>query len=217
MRSGLACAVALWVLSAAPAGAQLRDVGLVSLASGEVRFAPVNGASAPAKSFMRVREGDRFTLAAGAQLRVVYFEGARQERWTGPSSFRAARAHGEAITGAVATVAQLPAGAPQSIARIPELVQKAKLAADLPRGAGRGAGSEDRPGAMLAEARATYQQMKQALPPDDIAPELYYTAALEEYGKYDEMRVVIEEMQRKQPANDDVKALAEWVVKKTGG
>jgi len=217
MRWGLACAMALWMFGVAPAGAQLRDVGLVNLVSGDVRFAPVNGASAPVKSFMRVREGDRFSLAAGAQLRVVFFEGSRQERWSGPSSFRAARAQGEAISGAATGVALLPAGTPQRIARIPDLMQIAKLGGTQPRGAGRSAAPEDKLGGTLAEARATYRQMKQALPPDDIAPELYYTAALEEYGRYDEMRVVIEEMQRKQPANDDVKALAEWVMKKTGG
>jgi hypothetical protein len=58
--------------------------------------------------------------------------------------------------------------------------------------------------------------MKQALPADDITPELYYYAALEEYAKYDEMGAVVAEMQRKQPASDDLKALADWVKKKTG-
>jgi hypothetical protein len=199
-----------------PASAQLRDVGLVNLVIGEVRFAPVSGASTPVKPFMRVREGDRFNLPAGAQLRVVFFEGARQERWVGPSSFRAARAHAEAISGAVAEVAQLPASAPQRIARIPDLMQDAKLGGIRVRGAGRSPSAAEAPAGSLAEVRATYQQMKQALPADDITPELYYYAALEEHAKYDEMGAVVAEMQRKQPASDDLKALADWVKKKTG-
>jgi len=199
-----------------PASAQLRDVGLVNLVFGEVRFTPVSGASAPVKPFMRVREGDRFNLPPGTQLRVVFFEGARQERWIGPASFRAARAHAEAISGAATEVVQLPASAPQRIARIPDLMQNAKLGGVRVRGAGRSTAPRAAPAESLPEARATYQRMKQALPADDITPELYYFAALEEHAKYDEMAVVVTEMQRKQPGSDDVKALAEWVKKKTG-
>jgi len=198
-----------------PAGAQLRDVGLVNLVFGEVRFAPVSGASAPVKPFMRVREGDRFNLPPGTQLRVVFFEGARQERWIGPASFRAARAQAEAITGAATEVVQLPASAPQRIARIPDLMQNAKLGGIRVRGAA--PPPADKPAETLAEARANYAEMKRALPPDDIAPELYYYAALEEHERYGEMRAVVAEMQRKQPESADVNALAEWVKKKTGG
>lgn len=214
-RSIVSMVFAFLMVLPAQAPAQLRDVGLVNLVSGEVRFTPVNGASAPVKPFMRVREGDRFNLALGAQLRVVFFEGARQERWFGPSSFRAARAEGEAISGAATEIARLPAGAPQRIARIPELLQNAKLGGIQVRGAA--PPSSDKPGETLAEARANYQELKRALPPDDIAPELYYYAVLEERAKYGEMRAVVAEMQRKQPESADVKALAEWVRKKTGG
>lgn len=209
--------IAVLMFVAAPAGAQLRDVGLVNLVQGEVRFAPVSGASAPVKPFMRVREGDRFSLPAGAQLRVVFFEGSRLERWVGPSSFRAARAHGEAISGAALEVAQLPAGAPQRIAHIPELMQNAKLGGVRVRGGALKQSAGAPPPGALAEARATYEKMKATLPADDITPELYYTAALEEYAKYDEMAVVVDEMQRKQPDNADVRALADWVKKKAGG
>jgi hypothetical protein len=207
---------ATWMLIVLPASAQLRDVGLVNLVFGEVRFAPVSGASTPVKPFMRVREGDRFNLPPGTQLRVVFFEGARQERWTGPASFRAARAHAEAISGAATEIVQLPASAPQRIARIPDLMQNARLGGIRVRGAGRSPAASAAPAESLAEARATYQQMKQALPADDITPELYYYAALEEHAKYDEMAVVVAEMQRKQPGSDDVQALADWVKKKTG-
>ncbi|MDX1375008.1 MAG: hypothetical protein R3357_05555 [Burkholderiales bacterium] len=205
--------IAFILLLVAPAQAQLREVGLVNLVSGDVRFAPVNGAAAPVEQFMRVREGDRFNLATGAQLRVVFFEGARLERWFGPSSFRAARAQAEAIAGAATEIARLPAAAPQRIARIPELVQNAKLGAAPARAAAPAA----RPAQSLVEMRATYAQMKRTLPPDDIAPELYYYAALEEHARYDEMRAVVAEMQRKQPGSADVQALAEWLRKKTEG
>jgi hypothetical protein len=205
------------LLFAGQAGAQFRDVGLVNRVSGDARFVPVNGASAPVKPFMRVLEGDRFNLAAGAQLRVVFFEGSRQERWSGPASFRAARAEGEPISGAAAEVTQLPAGAPQRIARMPELMQNAKLGGLRVRGSADGAEPAGKPAGTVAEARATYEEMKRALPPDDITPELYYYAALQEHGAYAQMQTVVEAMQRKAPANEDVKALADWVGKNIGG
>jgi hypothetical protein len=96
-------------------------------------------------------------------------------------------------------------------------MQNAKLGGIRVRGAAPSAELTVKPAGTLAEARATYEELKQALPADDITPELYYYAALQEHGKYPEMRVVVEEMQRKQPASQDVKALADWVKKKTGG
>ena len=44
------------------------------------------GSTAKAKAFMKVREGDHFTVPAGAQLRIVYFQGGRQETYTGPAT-----------------------------------------------------------------------------------------------------------------------------------
>jgi hypothetical protein len=103
------------------------DVGMVNLVSGDVGYTPQGGPASKVKAFMKVREGDRIDVPAGAQVRVVYFEGARQERWQGPSSFQAARLQGRAISGSAAEVANLPASVPQRIARVPELMQNAKL------------------------------------------------------------------------------------------
>ena len=87
------------------------DVGVVNLVSGEVGYTPDAGVPGKVRAFMKVREGDRFDLPAGAQLRVVFFEGARQERWQGPAGFRAAKSQGEAISGAAAEVLLIHPGA----------------------------------------------------------------------------------------------------------
>jgi len=185
------------------------DVGLVNLVSGEVVFAAGGGPAAKVTPFMKVREGDRFDLAAGAQLRVVYFEGARQERWQGPSSFRAARTEGTPLKGAVAEATRLPASVPGRIARVPELMQNAKLGGVQLRGLRPEMTAMDL--ASLREARATYDRLKGELPRDDITAELFLYSALEEYRLYDEMRSVVEEMERKQPQSEDVRSLAAYV------
>jgi hypothetical protein len=203
----------IWLLAALcaiPALAYAQaDVGLVNLVSGEVVFAAGGGPAAKVTPFMKVREGDRFDLAAGAQLRVVYFEGARQERWQGPSSFRAAPTEGTPLKGAVAEATRLPAGVPGRIARVPELMQNAKLGGIQLRGLRPEMTALDL--ASLREARETYDRLKGQLPRDDITAELFLYSALEEFRLYDEMRSVVEEMERKQPQSEDVRSLAAYV------
>ena len=210
MRLRRALAGSLLAAASAAALAQGADVGLVNLVSGDVRFAPLAGASGRVQPFMRVRDGDRFNLSAGARLRIVYFEGARQERWEGPASLRAGRKQGEPIQGKPAEVANLPAGVPQRMARVSELVQNARLGGVQVRGGG-GAQPPAGAAASLAQARATYDRMRKGWRADDITPELYYYAVLHEHQRYEEMKKVTDEMLRRQPDNEDVKALAAWV------
>jgi hypothetical protein len=209
MRHGLFVALAL---ASGAAFAQGADVGLVNLVSGEVTYAPAMGAPATVKAFMKVRDGDRFDVRAGAQVRVVFFERASQERWTGPASFRATRAGSVPISGTPAEATLLPAGAPQRIAQVPELLQYARLGGIQVRG---GLMPQQKASAQQLEsiraAREAYSRMLEDLPADDITPELYLYAALYEHQMYDDMKAVVADMRRKQPESEDVKALEAWV------
>ncbi|MEA3191993.1 MAG: hypothetical protein QOD26_326 [Betaproteobacteria bacterium] len=190
------------------------DVGVVNLVSGEVTYAAQGGAPAKVSPFMRVREGDRFDLASGSQLRVVYVHGGRQERWQGPASFVAGVQEGKAQKGKPAEVTQLPATVPLRIARVPQLMQNARLG-----GVGLRAMRSDRTAmddVIIQDARATYQTLRRELPADDLTPELYLYATLDEYRLYDEMRPVVDEMLRKQPQNQEIQALAAFVKTRTG-
>ena len=189
------------------------DIGLVNLVSGEVGLTPQSGQPVKVKAFMKVREGDRFDMPAGAQVRVVYFEGARQERWQGPSSFRASRLKSSAISGSPAEIAALPAGVPQRIARVPELMQNARLGGIQVRGVQPVRRVQD---GALDEARSTYERLRKELPGDDITPELFLYSALNEYQLYEDMAPLVDEMLRKQPGSDDVKSLASWLKTRRG-
>lgn len=194
------------------AHAQGADVGLVNLVAGDVMFTPSAGAPAKVQAFMRLRDGDRVTVPAGGQVRVVFFDGARQERWSGPASFRAAKTQSEPITGKPSEVQVLPASVPQRISRVPELMQNAKLGGIQVRGGltrQQEASLEQQ--ASLREAKSTYEKMRVEMPADDITPELFYYSALHDFLLYDDMRVVVDEMVRKQPGNEDVRTLKAWV------
>lgn len=207
------CFAALALLGASALAHAQGDVGLVNLVAGDVRFIPQAGQPGKVAAFMKVREGDRFELPAGGQVRVVYFEGARQERWQGPASFRALKLQGAPIKGAPAEVAKLPAVSSARMARVPELMQNAKLGGIQVRSA-----QSSRPVHKEAvdEAKATYQTLRKRLPDDDITPELYLFSALNDYQLYEDMAPLVDEMKRKQPQSEDVKSLASWLASRRG-
>ena len=192
--------------------AQGADAGLVNQVAGDVSYVSSGSGSGSGKAqaYMKMRQGDRFTLAAGAQVKVVYFQNGRQETWRGPAAFRSGVEYGEPIAGAVYEVAHLPLGVPQKIQRIPELLQMAKLGGIQVRGTTPKQRASLEQQADVAAARTTYAQLRQQVPQDDITPELYLFTVLQEYLLYDDMKAVADEMLRKQPGNQEAQQLAEW-------
>lgn len=204
------------MLSAAAAFAA-DDVGLINHLLGDVTYTSGKG-SAKAKPFMKVREGDRFSVAAGAQLRVVFFHGGRQESYTGPASFTTGAQRSALHSGAQPQVSTLPSGVPQKISQTPQLIQIARLGRSggvAVRGSVREQRLTPQQQAEVRHARQTYDQLRQSAPADDITAELYLYSVLQDHLLYNDMKVVVSEMQRRQPGNPDVAVMAEYVKAKT--
>ena len=210
-----------WVLSAALAVASAAhaagDVGLINQMSGDVSYS--SGAqNAKAQAFMKVREGDKFTVPAGGQVRLVYFQGGRQETYAGPASFIAGSQQSSIISGAQPQVTVLPSGVPQKIAQTPELIQIAKLGRSggvAVRGMAREQRLTPKQEAEVRSARETYQQFRASAAADDITPELYLYSVLQDHLLYGEMKAVVAEMAKRQPGNADVAELVAYVKAKT--
>jgi hypothetical protein len=85
----------------------------------------------------------------------------------------------------------------------------------------RGVGREQRltpqQQAEVRQAKETYQQLRASAAPDDITPELYLYSVLQDHLLYHDMKPVVEEMARRQPANPDVAELRAYVKVKTEG
>ena len=193
------------------------DVGLINNMSGDVSYTSA-GSTAKVKPYMKIREGDRISVPSGAQVRIVYFQGGRQEAYSGPASFTAGKQESSVQSGAQPQVSRLPAGVPQKIAQTPELVAIAKLG----RSGGvavRGVGTEKRltpqQQAEVRQARQTYDQLRQTSSAEDITAELYLYSVLQDHLLYNDMKPVVAEMQKRQPANPDVAAMADYVKVKT--
>lgn len=196
------------------AGAQSSDVGLVNQLSGDVSYTGRGGTESKAQPYMKVRQGDRFTLAAGAQLRMVYFDGSRQETWKGPSGFKAGAQKSEALSGQAAETTQLPSGVAQKIAQVPNLVQIAKLGRSggiAVRGGGKPGRLSPEQQAEVSQAKANYGQMRAKASDEDITPEMYYYSVLQDHLLYEEMKAVTDEMLKRQPNNAEALELAAYV------
>lgn len=192
------------------------DVGLVNQFSGDVTYSGESGANIKAQAFMKIRKGDRFNVPSGGHLRLTYFQGGRQESWKGPASLKAGTSESELVSGAKPEIAQLPSAVQQKIKQFPELVQIAKVSRagggtvrSMPR---KQAGSQEQQ-TNVAAAKDTYQKLRSQLSADDITPELYLFAVLQDYLLYDEMKTVADEMLKKQPNSPEVHDLAAWAKK----
>jgi len=198
--------------------AQGADVGLVNMLNGDVSYVSEGAAAAKVRPFMKVRQGDRFTLSAGAQVRVVYFQGGRQETWKGPSAFRAGAQAGEAGSGGAPEVTVLPSSVPQRIAQVPELMQIAKLGRSggvAVRGAAKAPRLSAEQMAEVKTAKDIYGKLRAQSSADDITPELYLYSVLQDFLLYDDMKPVVEEMTKRQPGNAEVQELSAWVKSRT--
>ena len=202
-----------WLLLAlAGSGAHAAaDVGLINQLAGEVAYKGLGGSAASASAFMKVREGDNFRLNPGARLRVVYFDGGRQETWEGPAEFNAGRKQGALVSGKM-MASQLPGGVPQALAQTPELMQIVKVGrpgAVTVRGIKPGMSAEQN--LAVQQAREHYKSMSGGAAADDITPELYMLNVLREHALHEEMKPLAARMLAKQPAQQEVRDIAAWV------
>jgi len=193
------------------------EVALVNHLAGSVSH--IRGSrTEKAKPYMKLREGDRLNLIAGAQLRVVYLQAGRLESYSGPAAFTVGRHESSVQGGVPPQVSVLPSGVPQKIAQAQDLVAIAKI------GRTRGASARGPAGdkrltpqqqAEVRQARLTYDELRRSSAADDITPEFYLYSVLQDNLLFNDMKPVVAEMQKRQPENPDVAAMADYVKVKT--
>lgn len=200
-------AFVLAAVVAAPVYAQeaAGDVGLVNALQGDVSYQGKEGQARKAQAYMRLRHGDRVTLAPGASIRISYTTVSRQESWLGPGVFVATSAGGEVLKGNKPDVTQLPAAVPQKLARISELMNTSRVGGLVVRSMKpqTSANQEE-----IAAAMAAYEAMRAKAVPSDVTPELFLYSVFEERGMTEDLKIVAREMLSRQPDNPDIQQLA---------
>jgi hypothetical protein len=215
MKSVIVCLALLALGMGSRPSSAASDVGILNQVAGTVTYQPAGGAPILATAFIKVRDGDRFNVAGGGSVRMIYFESGRQESWTGPAQFVAGIKESNAASGQPA-ITLLPTAAAQKLSLTPDMVLVAKSGRT---GSVVVRGVTPKPSAAaeaaVREARATYAAMLPGSAPDDITPELYLVTVLNEYRLFDDMKGPVALMQKKQPQSEEARALAAWLGAKT--
>lgn len=199
------------------------DVGLVTQLSGDVTYMNEGYQKTPEKvqPFMRIRQGDRFVVTAGAMVQLVYFQSGRKETWKGPAVFAVgeaqSRVEGEKGMQAQPEVKILPTGASQGLRGIPILLRRAGLSRSGTTQV-RGVVGTPQKAITLSEKEKSeikrteeiYQSLRKQTKADDITPELILLGVLSDHEQYEEMERVIKDALKIQPENEVLKKLKDW-------
>lgn len=178
------------------------DVGILDRLAGEVSVKSGAGNSFRATPFMKVRDGDILTLAAGSEAQIVYFDARRRELWKGAAAFKAGAEGSAAVSGKPAVVSEAK-GVPsrQSLDQAGNVQRLGGLTLRSPRPF-----PDD---ATLARAHADYLKWTAAADPDDILPELSMIGLVRERRDPELLAPYLTSLQKKQPNRPEVKALVE--------
>lgn len=185
-------------LSASVFGA---EVGLVTAANGQIKLQEEKSAAADLKPFVKLRSGDRITLASGARLQMVYFEGGRQETWSGAGTL-------EIGTGASAA---LKGGLQPEVKTLPPILVKQLTKTPAADGSVKSGMIRMRsmpPVPTVESVEKNYADLRQQAAAADYNPELYLLSSYFELHEYDKLEVQLKTMGEKSPNDPQVKAIS---------
>lgn len=191
------------------AGAAWADVAVINELAGDVLYG-AGKSGAKATVFMKVRDGDAFTVGKGAKVRLLYLANGRQETFSGPARFVAGTDASRVQQGAAPQVQAVPPIVALKIGKGMELVGNPKLS--------RMGGITVRGGAPrltpeqqteLASARQTYSELRTVAAEDDITPELFLYSVLNDLQLAGEMKTLAADMHRRQPSNAEIARMAQ--------
>ena len=221
--------VTLMLLTDVPAPAQSLppDVGLITQLSGDVVYCNEGYQMKPAKAkaFMKIRQGDHIKLTGGSMVRLIYFRSGLQETWQGPAAFMVgeerSQERGKKETRVQPEVIVLPAGATKGVLHVPALLRRAGIIGSSGMLVVRGdVECSTKTSTVSAEGRAEIEVAKEVCETlqnssmaDDITLELNLMGVLAKYGQFEEMEKVIQDALKKQPENEILTKLQEWVRK----
>jgi len=200
------------------------DVGIITQLSGDVTYRNEEYQKTPekAQAFMKIFQGDYFQVEAKAMIQLVYLLSGRKETWKGPAAFIVgevqSRAKSEKGIQAQPEVKILPSGVLEGVRRVPTLLRRAGLSRSgimQVRGLGESLQKSKVPSeeerAEIATAKENYRNLRNQTKEDDLTPELYLLGILANYDQFEEMEKVIKGALKKQPNNEVLKKLEEWV------
>ncbi|MGE5467705.1 MAG: hypothetical protein ACM3Y9_09805 [Ignavibacteria bacterium] len=171
------------------------DVALITVVEGNVaRAASLHGPK-PVPAFVKLKSGDRLTLAA-ARVQIVYFESGRQETWRGDGRLEIGTGASKATGLPEPEARTLPDIMVKQIAKTPTLDSQGRAGAVRLRGLPSPATVE--------KILATYRQLRDWAEANDLNPELFLLSALFEQRDVERIQQVLADLPVKRPNDAQV-------------
>lgn len=181
-------------------GASAAEVALVTAASGNVKLQEGKAAASELKPFIKVREGDRLLMEGASRLQVVYFEGGRQETWSGRGALEVGSVSSKAIKGTMQPeIKTLPAILVKQLAKTP--AQDGNVKTGMIRM--RSMPPYDR----LETVEKNYDEMRKQAVAGDLNPELYLLASYFELREFDKLEALLRQLNEKTSETQELAAL----------
>jgi hypothetical protein len=192
----LFAAVAL--ISAASVAHAIGDVALVTAVQGKVlRILP--NTQAPLETFVKLKEGDQLILQKSSSLRLVYFQGGRQETWTGEGTLEIRVVESNATRLAPPEVKVLPALIVKQIAKTPTLDSQGRAGVTRLRSLG----SSD----ALGKLEAEYDRLRVESGGNDLNAEIYMLSGLYELREVERVENFLNDLQLRHKGNSEAMVL----------
>ncbi|MBL0207546.1 MAG: hypothetical protein IPP84_06110 [Propionivibrio sp.] len=171
-------------------GASATEVGLVTAVAGNVKLQEEKSVASELKPFVKVREGDRLMMESNARLQVVYFEGGRQETWSGRGALEVGSVSSKAIKGTMQPeIKTLPAILVKQLAKTPAQDDHVKTGMIRMRSMP--------PYDKLETVEKNYDEMRKQAVAGDLNPELYLLASYFELREFDKLEALLRQLNEK--------------------
>ena len=181
------------------AGAGAGEVGIVTALSGSVNLQDSIEPSREIKSFIKLRESDRLTLAENTRMQIVFFQNGQQETWQGAGVLEVG-----------GSSSKLLKGSPQlELKTLPAILVKQLTKTPSPE---RVKAGMIRVRSMHAEGaidalQKTYADLRQQAALNDRSPELYLLASYFELREFDKITDMLSQLTKANPQDDEITKL----------
>ena len=182
---------------------QSADVAFITQLKGTAVVGGI-GQQRNAVALTKLQDGEQVTLSKESQLRIVYFDGGRQETWSGNAQLSIGSAQSTKSAGAEPEVKKISSILSKQLAMTPTGEATSRVGMVRLRTA-----SE----AKVKEVEKNYAELRGEAPGDDSTPELYLLAALFQLGRYDQIESTLASLKSRQTESSEVDAIAERYAK----
>ncbi|MBI2306970.1 MAG: hypothetical protein HYU78_06665 [Rhodocyclales bacterium] len=188
----------------------IADTVLVTSVQGSVGIDAIGAGKTALEPFVRLQEGDRLSLPAGAQVNLVYVGKARLEAWQGAGTVVIGESESKAATGKPQVqVRSIPPEAARQMNRTPGTAPDGRVGMMRMRSIP----SHD----AVARLEEEYRKMRAQSAGDDILPDVLLLAGLFDLRQYDRVEAELKRIAREYPTNASAQALQDLYAKALAG